>query len=164
MTDANTLIIERTFDAPIEKVWKAWTDPKEAKKWWGPKNFTAPVINIDLRVGGKYLNCMRGSPTPNAPVRDFWGTGTYKDIVPMKKLVMTDSFADEEGNVVPSTYYGMEGMPMELEITVLFEEHADGKTHMTLQHAGMPEGENRTGANQGWNESFDKLATLVEKS
>lgn len=49
------ITISRVFDAPREKVWKAWTDPELIKKWWGPKDFTAPRIEIDFRVGGKYL-------------------------------------------------------------------------------------------------------------
>ncbi len=98
------IIITRMFDAPREIVWKAWTDPELTKRWWGPKNFTAPVIRIDLRVGGKYLNCMRG---PDG--KDYWSTGIYREIVPRERLVMTDSFADEKGNVVPASYYGMTG-------------------------------------------------------
>ena len=49
------LIITRIFDAPRELVWKAWTIPELAMRWWGPEGFTAPVTKIDLRVGGKYL-------------------------------------------------------------------------------------------------------------
>jgi uncharacterized protein YndB with AHSA1/START domain len=154
------LIIERVFDAPRALVWKAWTDPEMAKKWWGPKAFTAPTINIDLKVGGKYLFCMRG-PGLDGKVQDFWSTGTYKEIVPIEKLVMTDSFADEKGNVVPSSHYGMPGMPLELEVVVLFEDLGDGKTKMTLEHRGFPEGEHKTMASAGWNESFDKLAKAI---
>lgn len=53
------LLIVRIFDAPREIVWKSWTEPQRVKKWWGPKNFTAPFASIDLRPGGKYLYCMR---------------------------------------------------------------------------------------------------------
>src|SRR3990172_1566932 len=56
------LVIERIFDAPRALVWKAWTDPEMATKWWGPKGFTCPHCEIDLRVGGKDLNFMRGPP------------------------------------------------------------------------------------------------------
>ena len=52
--------ITRVYDAPRELLWKAWTDPEQLKRWWGPKAFTTPVSTIDLRVGGKYLSCMRG--------------------------------------------------------------------------------------------------------
>ena len=59
------LTITRIFDAPRELAWKAWTEPERLKKWWGPQYFTAPVIKNDLRVGGKYLNCMRGPDNKN---------------------------------------------------------------------------------------------------
>ncbi len=49
---AEEIVIIRIFDAPREAVWQAWTNPEQMKQWWGPKNFTAPTIKIDLRVGG----------------------------------------------------------------------------------------------------------------
>lgn len=153
------LVITRIFDAPVERVWKAWTDPEEVMKWWGPQYFTAPVAKIDLRVGGKFLFCMRGAPGPGAPVMDFWSTGVYKEIVPLKKLVCTDSFADAQGNVVPASYYHMpnaEDFPMEMLVTVEFEVQGD-KTKMTLTHAGHPAGQMSEMARQGWSTSLDKL-------
>lgn len=147
------LVITRVFDAPRELVWKAWTEPERTKKWWGPKGFTSPVSKIDLRVGGKHLNCMR---SPEG--KDYWSTGVYREIVAPERLVMTDSFADAEGNVVPATYYGMSAdFPLELQVTVTFEEH-EGKTKMTLRHVGIPAGEMSELTGAGWNESFDKLA------
>jgi uncharacterized protein YndB with AHSA1/START domain len=98
------LVITRVFDAPRELLWKAWTDPERLMRWWGPKHFTSPFCEIDLRVGGKYLNCMR---SPEG--QDFWSTGVYKEIVPMQRLVCTDCFADEKGNVVPASHYGLTG-------------------------------------------------------
>ena len=155
------LVITRVFDAPRERIWKAWTDPEFSKRWWGPKNFTTPVSKIDLRVGGSYLNCMRGSG-PDGVVRDYWSTGIYREIVPLEKIVCTDSFADEKGNVVPATYYGMgQNVPLKMLITVTFEEHA-GRTTMTLRHAGIPAGEMRELTKAGWNESFDKLAEILK--
>lgn len=163
MEDKNVLVIERTFDAPVETVWKYWTDPELLKKWWGPKNFTCPVAEIDFRVGGKYLSCMRGAPAEGAPVQDFWSTGIYKEIIPMKKIAVTDSFADEKGNVVPASHYGMGEFPMELQITFEFEE-VNGKTKMTLRHEGIKDIDEkmRSGMNQGWNESFDKIVEALK--
>lgn len=147
------LIITRVFDAPRELVFKAWTEPERFKRWWGPKNFTAPVCTIDLRVGGRYLNCMRSSEG-----QDFWTTGVYREIVEPERIVYTDSFADEKGNPVPASHYGMTGeWPLETLVTVTFEEH-EGKTKMTLRHVGMPSGEMSDMAGAGWSESFDKLA------
>lgn len=146
------LIITRVFDAPIEVVWKAWTEPDNVTRWWGPKIFTSPLAEIDLRVGGKYHFCMR---TPEG--QDIHSAGTYQEIIPMKKIVCTDSFADENGNIVSGTQYGMDSdFPLELYMTINFEEQ-DGKTRMTLKHVGLPEGEMFDMTNTGWNESFDKL-------
>ncbi len=156
MTDKNELSITRIFDAPRELVWKAWTYPELFKKWWGPMGFSCPASKIDLRVGGKYLHCMQG---PDG--RQYWSTGTYREIIEPEKIVVTDSFADEEGNVVPATHYGMEGFPAEMQVTVTFEEHS-GKTKMTLQHFGLPEGEMRNLASAGWNQSLDKLAESLK--
>ena len=152
------LVITRVFDAPIETVWKYWTEPELLKKWWGPKDFTCPVANIDFRVGGKYLSCMRGVPAEGAPVQDFWSTGTYKEIIPLKKIVSTDSFADEKGNIVSASHYGMEGFPTEMLVTFTFED-LDGKTKMTLVHSGTEVIDNtmRDNMEQGWNQSFDKI-------
>ncbi|MBZ0288942.1 MAG: SRPBCC domain-containing protein, partial [Anaerolineae bacterium] len=130
------VVVTRIFDAPREKVWKAWTNPEHYKRWWGPEGFTCPACTIDLRVGGKYLYCMRSSEG-----QDIWGTGVYREIVPMERLVLTDSFANEHGNVVSPTHYGMgEDFPMEMLITVTFEDF-EGKTRMTLKQSGMPAGE-----------------------
>ena len=110
------MYITQIFDSPLNKVWKAWTEPESVKKWWGPKDFTAPFVKDDIKEGGSYLYCMR---FPEG--EDFWSTGVYKEIIPMKRIVATDSFADSEGNVVSASYYGMSGdWPLELNVIVTF--------------------------------------------
>jgi uncharacterized protein YndB with AHSA1/START domain len=151
------LVITRVFDAPRDLVWKAWTDAEQVKRWWGPKDFTAPTCTLDLRVGGRYLFCMRG---PDG--KDYWSTGVYREIVAPARLVYTDSFADAQGNVVPASYYGMDDLPLEMVVTVTLEER-DGRTTMTLRHAGMPAGNMSDMAGAGWNESFDKMAASLER-
>ncbi len=151
------IILERKFKVDHERLWNAWTDPKVLKIWWGPKGFTTPVSEIDLRVGGRYLNCMR---SPDG--KDFWSTGVYKVITPMSKLFLTDSFADKEGNVVPASHYGMPGIwPLEMFVTVEIVEK-DGVTEMRLVHTGIPEGMGSEMTKSGWNESFDKLEEYLE--
>jgi uncharacterized protein YndB with AHSA1/START domain len=155
------LVITRVFDAPRELVWKAWTEPELLKKWWGPKDFTVPHISIDLRPGGKYVYCMRGAG-PDGVIKDYCGTGVYEEIVPLERIVCTDSFADEQGNVVPASQYGMEGdWPLALLVTVTFETEGDG-TKFTLRHAGIPAGQMRELTEAGWKESFDKLAEVLK--
>jgi uncharacterized protein YndB with AHSA1/START domain len=145
--------ITRIFDAPRELVWKAWTEPEHFIRWWGPKIFTSPSCDIDLRVGGKFLWCMEW---PDG--RRNYTTGEYLEIVPNERLVYTDFFADAEGNVVSAEHYGMPAdFPRDMYVTVTLED-LDGKTKMTMTHTGLPAGEMSEMASQGWNESFDKLA------
>ncbi len=152
------IIITRIFEAPRRIVFRAWTDPLFVVKWWGPKNFTAPVCKNDLRVGGEYLYCMR---SPEG--QDFWSKGIYKEIVEPERIVCSDSFADANGNVVPASHYGMEGdWPLELLVTVEFKEQ-DGKTKFILKHYGIPPGQVRELTETGWNESLDKLAEVLGK-
>ncbi|MEI8199946.1 MAG: SRPBCC domain-containing protein [Eubacteriales bacterium] len=159
-TRKQELVMSRIFSVPRGKVWKAWTDPESAKEWWGPVNFTAPFIHIDLRVGGKYVNCMR---SPDGT--DYWSTGFYKEITPPSRLVLTDSFADENGNIVGADYYGMDpGFPRESLVTVTLEE-IDGKTGFTMKYDDVSQmkDEDLQGMKQGWNESFDKLADYLSR-
>lgn len=147
----NTIVIQRVFELPVNKVWKAFTEPEQFKKWWGPKDFTCPSSEMEARVGGKYLNCMRG---PDG--KEYWSTGVVKELVPEKKLVITDNFSDEKGNIKDPSEYGMPGeWAKELLITLEMEE-ADGATKLRLQHEGIPP-EMRDECIQGWNESLDKL-------
>lgn len=146
----------RTFDAPRSLVWKAWTEPARFMQWWGPAQFTSPVYEIDLRVGGKFLWCME---LPDG--QRTYTNGEYLEVVPDERLVYTTSFADEHGTSVPATHYGMtENIAMEMRVTVVFEE-SGGKTTMTLTHEGIPAGELQESSAQGWGESFDKLAASL---
>ena len=152
----NCITITRIFDAPRERVWKYWTESDRFICWWGPKDFTAPYTNMDLRVGGKYLFCMR---SPEG--KDYWGTGIYKEISEPNRIFFTDSFADEHGNVVPASFYGMvTDMPLVLDVEITFEDF-EGKTRMTLQHCGMPDENMREMTKASWIESFDKLAECL---
>ena len=152
------MVITRVFDAPRSLVWKAWTDPDMVMRWWGLKTFTSPFAKIDLRVGGRYLYAMR---SPEG--KDFWNTGTYREIVPMERITATDSFSDQNGNIVPASRYGVTGdWPRELVVTVLFREQ-NGRTVLTLRHEGIPPGEMIRRAKAGWNESFDKLVKILEE-
>jgi uncharacterized protein YndB with AHSA1/START domain len=152
-----TIVITRVFDAPRELVWKAWTDAEHLMRWWGPRPYTSPACKLDFRVGGKYHFCMR---SPDG--QDLWSTGVYLEIVPLERIVFTDSFADAQGNAVPASYYGIGGdFPMELSVTVTFKDLGD-KTEMTLTHAGLPAGEILEGTRAGWDSSFDKLEETLE--
>jgi len=71
------LVLARVFEAPRGIVWKAWTEPERVKDWWGPKGYTTPACDIDLRVGGRFLLCMR---SPEG--KDYWIMGVYRDVIP----------------------------------------------------------------------------------
>ena len=155
------VVITRIFDAPREKVWKAWTEPEEVRKWWGPKDFSAPHIRIDFRVGGKFVYCMRGAGFDGA-VKDFWNTGHHLEIVPMEKIVTALSFADEHGNPVPASHYGIPGKwPAQIMVTVIFEDVAGRKTKVTVREVGIP-GVMTEFARLGWEQSFDKVAASLK--
>ena len=152
------IVITRLIDAPRELVFKAWTDPEYIVHWWGPKGFTTPFCTVDLRPGGIFHFCMR---TPDG--RDFWGRGVYREIVEPERIVYTDSFSDEEGNLVEPAHYGMSrNFPSETIITVTFGK-LKGKTELTMHHAVMELIPEREEMQQGWTEMFDRLAEYLEK-
>jgi uncharacterized protein YndB with AHSA1/START domain len=154
----NELIITRVFNVPRQLVWRAWTDPEIIKHWWGAITFKTTHFEIDFRIGGCMLYNMR---SPDGQV--IWGTGKYREIVPFERLVVTDSFADEKGNIVSASYYGMgEGFPLELLVTVTLENLGE-KTKLTLKHTGLPAGKMLEYTKEGWNQSFEKLTDLLHK-
>jgi len=147
-----SLVLTREFDAPAERVFRAWTEPEEVKRWWGPKGFTCPVWESDLRVGGLALSCMR---SPEG--QEFWSRGEYVELERPRRIVCTDSFSDAQGNVVSAEEYGMSAdWPLEAQIAVTFEER-DGRTFMRLEHTPLVPGPDRDMCREGWSESFDKL-------
>src|SRR5579875_2756434 len=93
VNEVERMVVTRVLDAPRDLVWKAWTDPKYVKQWWGPKGFTAPFCQIDFRVGGKFLYCMKA---PDG--QEFWNGGEYYEIVPQQKIVFLLYPADSKGN------------------------------------------------------------------
>ena len=145
------LVITRIIKAPRELVWRAWTDPEHYKKWWGPRGFDCPAAKLDVRVGGKFHVAMRG---PDGVL--VWITGEYLVVDPPRRLVYTDGFADEAGQPVPASHYGMPFYVPVSRVTIDLEAMKGG-TKLTLTHSGLPAGEHADGAVAGWNESIDKL-------
>lgn len=145
------MAVSRTFDAPLEMLWKAWTEPKQFMKWYGPKGFTAPTCEIDLREGGRHLWSMQ---SPDG--KQMYFTGNYKEVQPMQRLVFTDSMSDAKGNVMSPEMMGMPaGSPVTMDVTVTFK-HAAGKTTVTVSHVGQADG-----AGAGWEQAFDKLEKVL---
>jgi uncharacterized protein YndB with AHSA1/START domain len=146
------VVVERTFDAPVELIWQLWTDPRHFKAWYGPLGASVPVANHDVRVGGKRLVCLE-MQTPNGEMQ-MWFTGEFTEVVPNRRLVYTDSLSDSEGNVVSAAAMGMpDGHPDSTEVIVELED-LGGRTKMVMTHVGVPEGSGGAG---GWAMAFEKL-------
>jgi uncharacterized protein YndB with AHSA1/START domain len=153
--DFDEIAITRVIEAPREHVWKAWTDPESFKAWWGPKRFTVTLCKMDLRVGGVYLTCMR---SPDGT--DYRGTGTYREIVPNTKIVMTDNFADESGNIVPASYYGKDTDSQAGMLMTVALRDSGGSTAIAICYSGLKAGNERDRTYIALNESLDKLDEL----
>ncbi len=133
-----TLNLRRTFAAPREKVFQAFTEAEILKKWWGPKEFTCPAAEIDLKVGGKYRIAMK---PPEGDVHYL--KGAFREIKPPERLVYT---------------FQWEGMGMKEETLVTLEFHEKGDTtELVLVHELFPDAEARDDHNKGWESSFDCL-------
>jgi uncharacterized protein YndB with AHSA1/START domain len=152
----HAVVIERSFDAPVELIWQMWTVPEHFKSWYGPNGATIPVANIDLRVGGTRLVCMQVQ-SPNGPMQ-MWFTGEYREVIENKRLVYTEAMCDENGNISSPTDMGMpEEHPVTTEVRVDLES-IEGRTKMVMTHAGIPA--ESPGA-AGWTMALDKLAAYV---
>jgi uncharacterized protein YndB with AHSA1/START domain len=155
--EAERMVITRVFDAPRELVWKAWTDPKYVMQWWGPKGFTAPFCEMDFRVGGKFLCCMR---SPEG--QEFWNGGEYHEIVLHEKIVSSMYFSDQEGNKVEAAHYGIEheAIPDAHDVAI-FEDLGNGRTKLTFIGNETMENAKASGQVEGWNQILDKFAAVV---
>ena len=149
----DAVVMERIFDAPVELIWQMWTQPEHFKKWYGPRGFTVPVAQMDVRVGGKRLVCME-MQKPDGSMK-MWTTGEYIEVIPNQRLVYTESMADENGNVVTRSE---NDYPITTEVTVLLEDLGE-RTKMVMTHAGVPAD---SGGSAGWEQAFDKLANHIE--
>jgi uncharacterized protein YndB with AHSA1/START domain/dihydrofolate reductase len=139
------LVIRRVFDAPRRLVFQAWTDPMHVAEWWGPKGFTNPVCEMDVRVGGAIRIHMRA---PNGVVYPM--TGVFQEISEPDRLVLVSSPLDENGNSM-----------FDVLTTVVFTEQ-QGKTELTLRaqviQTTPPAPQYLAGMEAGWASSLDRLA------
>lgn len=110
------LVLTRVIDAPRPLVFKAWTDPDQIARWWGPKGFVTIEYEMNIRPGGAYRFTMR-SPEGT----DHRKRGVYREIVEPERIVFTFAWVDPDGRLGHETL-----------ITVTFEE-AGAKTKLTLR-------------------------------
>lgn len=146
------LVLERTFRAPRELVFRAWLTPEYLARWWGPRGFTNPVCEVDARPGGHIRIHMRAPDGTLIP-----SEGVFEEILEPRRIVFTNSaFRDERGEPQLETRY-----------TVTLAEE-DGGTRLTLRavvtRAGPGMGASLATMREGWNESLDRLAEALSAS
>jgi len=157
VNETERMVVTRVFDAPRELVWKAWTDPKYVMQWWGPKGFSCPSCQIDFRVGGKYLCCMR---FPDG--QEMWNAGEYREIVPYEKIVSTMYFADSKGNRVEAAQLGIEHKAIDDSPDVIrFEDIGNGQTKLTFIGNETVQSATESGQLEGWNQILEKFAAVL---
>lgn len=148
-TENEELEITRLIDAPVEKVYNAWTKAKQIAVWWGPKDFTNPVCEINLMPAGEIKINMKGPDGVTYPM-----AGIFLEIVEPEKLVFT------------TTAFQNDDLVWQLEVfnTVSFENES-GKTKLTfyarIVKATEAVAASVEGMEKGWNECLDKLTAFV---
>lgn len=154
------IVITRLFDAPLELIWKAWTDPEYVMRWWGPTGFTSPSCKIDFREGGKFVFHMR-APKEFQGGQDFYTAGVYKKIVPLKVIEFSQGLADKDGNRIDPATMGMPAeFPKEISSALTFKRVGD-KTELTATEYGWTVGQMRDMSEAGLNQCLDKLAEVL---
>jgi uncharacterized protein YndB with AHSA1/START domain len=151
------LVMTRVFDAPVEKVWKAWTDPEHVMQWWGPQGFTSPNAKIDFREGGTSHVCMRAPKEFGG--QDMYNTWAYTKIVPMQTIEFIQNMADKDGVKADPIKLGLPpDFPRDQRNLVTFKAAGGNKTEMTVTQYEWMVGQMLAFAEAGWNQSLDKMA------
>ena len=137
--------VERSIDAPRERVFDMLTTPASVTRWWGPSGFTMPEIGFDLRVGGRYRFTMQ--PPEGEP---FHLSGEFLEIDAPTRFVFTFSYE--------------EPTPDDRETTVMLTLEADGRTTDLHLWQGEFATEERLELHRGgWSESFEKLRDVLNQ-
>ena len=118
--DALTLTLDAEFNAPAERVWELWADPRQLERWWGPPTYPATFTKHDLAAGSRIEYHMTG-PAGDQP-KGWW---EITEVDPPRRLAFRDGFANDDGS--PNT-----DMPVNT-VNVTIEERPDGPTRMSIQ-------------------------------
>jgi uncharacterized protein YndB with AHSA1/START domain len=142
--DPITIRIERTFRAPVEAVFAAWTSPEMLRRWYGPgADWDVPLAELDLRVGGRLSVAMR------SPAGDVvGGAGEYREIDPPRRLVFTWTW-DRDAGQAPQL------------VEVEFTDNRDGTTTVVLTNGGLRDEQDGESHREGWEDSFDNLDAVL---
>ena len=161
-SQAHDVIVTRVFEAPVERVWKAWSDPNDVMQWWGPIGFSCPLANMDFREGGTSLLCMRAPQEFGG--QDFFNTWTYSRIEPRKRIEFTHRFTDQNGRMVDPAQIGIPpGVPKEVRHVITFEELDGDQTEMTVTEYGYSSEQARDLSKLGMEQCLDKMAEIFSK-
>ena len=144
--EERTLVLSRVFDAPRALVFKCWTAPEHLARWWGPRGFTLISYERDVRVGGTYRFGMR-SPENT----EHWAHGTYREVVPPERLVMTHAWEHPDGTPKHETI-----------MTLTFAEQGE-KTKLTLKQTLFESVNARDLHRGGWSSTLDMLGEYLAK-
>jgi uncharacterized protein YndB with AHSA1/START domain len=159
-TAADEFFISRNFGVPRELVWRAWTEPRRMAQWWGPRGFTNPVCDLDVRPGGAWRIVMRGEDGTDYPIK-----GVFREVVAPERLVMLMDLSEHPGSwhdMINPARDRSKGRPaLNLLQTATFEEQADG-TLLTIrtrfESVALRDAMVKIGMNEGWSLSLDRLA------
>lgn len=152
-------VLNRSFEAPIELMYEVWTDPKHVSKWVPPLGFTMEFIRADIKSGGSTFSVMS-----NDAGMKMYGRAEYLEMVKPHRIVYMQQFCDE--NEKPARHPMSDTWPATMLTTVELTEEGPNQTRVTLTwecHGDTTPEEletfikARTGMNQGWTGSFDKL-------
>ena len=138
-----TLKMQRTFDAPRDLVWRAWSNPEILVLWMGPVEWPAVSATSDFRVGGAWRICLR-SPTTG---ENLWQGGVYTEIDAPRRLAFTFKWDESHED----------GPPVDTQVTVDLSETLDGQTIMDFIHEGLKSEQSLTGHRHGWTSTADRL-------
>lgn len=152
----NEVFIEEIFNASIERVFSAWTDPEKLMQWYAPDGCTFFIKKMDIEPGGQFHTCIF-----NPQHGDCWCIGEYKEILPNAKIVFTLVNADEDGNPINPVEIGMDpDWPGATLVTITFTED-NGKTKLQLRQTVALELAKKTGAYPSWLQMLNKMRIML---
>jgi uncharacterized protein YndB with AHSA1/START domain len=160
ITETHDMVLTRVFDAPVAAVWRAWTEPEMVKRWWGPTGFTAPIAEMDVRVGGTSLVSMRAPAEFGG--QEHYNTWTYNAVEPMERLEFIHRFTDAHRTPIePSTLGLPPTIPREVPHLVTFKPLGDDRTELTVTESGYPNTEIVEISRGGMEQCLDKMAAAL---
>ena len=157
------VVVTRIFDAPVEVVWRAWSDPGYVREWWGPVGFTCPLAAMDFREGGRSLVCMRAPQEFGG--QDMYNTWTYAKILPMQRIEYILQFTDKDGTAFDPAEIGLPaGIPKEVRTVNTFKDLGNCTTEMTITEYGYTSDQAHDLSEAGLEQCLDKLAALFAEA